>query len=186
VSVPSSEFGPPHPFSRKLVCPPRNQSGRGYTPLRVRRSGGSQFGRLEKKPSNLCTLWPLHYAFPCTYYLLPPLILTTVSYSTYMQMQYSSCTHGFWLLYSYNVHLFFPPLQPGTSYPPSHPDTESPQGGKRVKPIRHQIEFTPGTSQRPGGMDRVLAPTGFFLARLVAEYRGWGRGGGSCSVPATL
>jgi hypothetical protein len=42
--------------------------------------------------------------------------------------------------------------------PSRHGVTTRGSGGKRVKPIRHQIEFTPGPSQRRGEMDRVLAP----------------------------
>jgi hypothetical protein len=54
-----SELGPPHPLSRKRLCPPPEPKGGGYTRLRVR-EGGSQFGRLEKKPSTLSTLLHLH------------------------------------------------------------------------------------------------------------------------------
>jgi hypothetical protein len=47
------------PLSRKSMCHsphPRNREG-GHTRLWVRRGVGSQFVRLEKKPSTLSTLW---------------------------------------------------------------------------------------------------------------------------------
>ncbi len=53
----------PPPLPRKRVClSTRNQKGRGYTRLRGWGYGGSQFGRLEKRPSTLSTLWA--QAFP--------------------------------------------------------------------------------------------------------------------------
>jgi hypothetical protein len=52
---PFVRIGTPYSLSRKQVCPPRNQSG-GHTRLRLMGWGGSQFRRLEKKPSLLCGL----------------------------------------------------------------------------------------------------------------------------------
>jgi hypothetical protein len=46
----------PHPLSRKPVCLPGTKEGREiYDRLWV--SLNSQFGRLEKKPSTLSSLW---------------------------------------------------------------------------------------------------------------------------------
>jgi hypothetical protein len=56
VSV-SSELGPPPPPPQVSV-PPRNQRGEAHKPAGEGR-GKSQFGRLEKKPSTLSTLWSL-------------------------------------------------------------------------------------------------------------------------------
>jgi hypothetical protein len=56
VYVPSSALGPLHPLSRhRVIPPPRNQTG-GHTLACGRGGGGSQFGRLEKKPGTLSTL----------------------------------------------------------------------------------------------------------------------------------
>ncbi len=59
VSVPSSELGPPPlPLTKTIVeCAPRNLEGGGtHSPAGEGVKGGSQFGRLEKKPSTLSTL----------------------------------------------------------------------------------------------------------------------------------
>jgi hypothetical protein len=61
VSVPSSELGPPLPprSTRKLMCPPpRNQKGGTHSPS-CEGVGESQFGRREKYPSTLSTLFLL-------------------------------------------------------------------------------------------------------------------------------
>ncbi len=72
-------------------------------------------------------------------------------------MQFSSCTRTIYIYSS----LPFSQVPVTHTQPSRHGVTT--RGGKRVKPIRHQIEFTPGPSQRRGGMDRVLAPTGVCL-----------------------
>ncbi len=54
MSVHSSELGPPTPSP--LCLPPRTQRGRSNIRLRVR-GWGAQFGRLERKPGPLNTLW---------------------------------------------------------------------------------------------------------------------------------
>ncbi len=64
VPVPSSELGPPIPSPASECAPPPPESkggyreGREHTRLRVRVQG-SQFGRLEKKPSTLFCLLSL-------------------------------------------------------------------------------------------------------------------------------
>ncbi len=56
VFVPSSELGPPTPSPTCEGAPPRNQRGGGqHSP--AREGWGAQFGRLEKKPGTLSTLW---------------------------------------------------------------------------------------------------------------------------------
>jgi hypothetical protein len=56
--VSPSELGPPHPFSRKRVCPPPQPKDEGQT--RLRGGGvGSQLGRVEKNSSTLSTLYRL-------------------------------------------------------------------------------------------------------------------------------
>jgi hypothetical protein len=55
ITVPHPKcMGPPTPSQR--VCPPRNQCG---THLPPGEGGGSQFQRLEKKPSTVSTLWSI-------------------------------------------------------------------------------------------------------------------------------
>ncbi len=49
-------MGPPTPSPASECVPPRNQRGGDTLALRVRGWGGSQFGRLEKKPSTLSSL----------------------------------------------------------------------------------------------------------------------------------
>jgi hypothetical protein len=49
---------PPLPLSRKQVCtPPPEPKGGGANSPAVEGVGESQFGRLEKRPSTLSTLW---------------------------------------------------------------------------------------------------------------------------------
>jgi hypothetical protein len=57
VFVPLSEFGPLHPLPRKRVWPLPPPVTKGGTHSSVGEGvGGSQFGRLEKKPSTLSAL----------------------------------------------------------------------------------------------------------------------------------
>jgi hypothetical protein len=59
VSVPSSELGPPHPFPHKreaCMSSPLDPKWEEQHSLGVRR-WGTQFGRLERKPGALYTLW---------------------------------------------------------------------------------------------------------------------------------
>ncbi len=58
---PFVRIGNPQPLPRKRVCPSPGTKGGGHTGLQVRGlGGGSQFGRLEQKPSTLSTLWAGH------------------------------------------------------------------------------------------------------------------------------
>ncbi len=57
MSVPSSELWLPPPVQQANLSLPRNQRGGGDTLACGWGSGGSQFGRLKKKPSTLSTLW---------------------------------------------------------------------------------------------------------------------------------
>jgi hypothetical protein len=60
VSRQSSELGtpPPHPLPCKQACrPPADPKGWGEQQSLGCDGGGTQFGRLDRKPGNLCTLW---------------------------------------------------------------------------------------------------------------------------------
>jgi hypothetical protein len=58
VSVPSSELGHLHPLPRKRVCfPPWSQRWEEQHSLAGEGFGGTRFGRLERKPGTLYTLW---------------------------------------------------------------------------------------------------------------------------------
>ncbi len=91
MSVPSSESGP-HPFP---PLHPGTKGGGGYTRLRVRGWGGSQIGRLEKKPISLSTLWLAYLAIYLTEVPLPawqtldPAILADVMILSWEQREAS-------------------------------------------------------------------------------------------------
>ncbi len=68
---PCWNWDPPLPPASECVPTPELKGGGGHTRLRVKGWGSPNFGRLEKKPSTLSTLWAIHLNFNIQHWRMP-------------------------------------------------------------------------------------------------------------------